>query len=398
MNASGEALSVSAIQNHEDVQRNVRVMLDRCPVAHGTDRLGRFSVIARYQDVFEVLRDWETYESGSDVRVPAVPPGIPAPEMPPLTANPPAQRQFRKLMNPYLTPDAIARHEPGVRAVAAELIDEFLMSGSTDFVGMVTRPYSPILTFRFLLGVDESELEQARSFVHTCLYETHMKDTSEAEKEWHEWNKRIISQRRLGPRTDDLLDRLIFGTFDDGRVLTETELIGCLNILLRGGFNTTTDAASNFALRLATGADLQRLLMSNPTLLPEAIEECLRLDPPVSALARRCTKETTIAGETLSAGERLLYMIVSANRDPEEFEGPDQFRLGRQSNRHLSFGGGVHRCVGSHFARQSLRVLFEELFKRVTRIELDSGSQIERISMEGMFDVPWHIPLVCTPR
>jgi cytochrome P450 len=132
--------------------------------------------------------------------------------------------------------------------------------------------------------------------------------------------------------------------------------------------------------------------------LPEAIEECLRLDPPVSALARRCTRETTIAGETLNAGERLLYMIVSANRDPEEFEGPDQFRLGRQSNRHLSFGGGVHRCVGSHFARQSLRVLFEELFKRVTRIELDSGSQIERISMEGMFDVPWHIPLVCTPR
>jgi cytochrome P450 len=297
-------------------------------------------------------------------------------------------RQFREILNPYLTPTAVLAHESGVRDVAAKLLDEFIATGSDDFVNLVTRPYAPALAFKFLLGVDETELELATAFVHECLYEGHRKDTSAAEKAWHDWNKRILDERRHSTRRHDLIDGILHGTIDNGRPLSETEQIGALNILMRGGFTTTADASSNLLVRLAEDPTLQERLRAEPTLIPKAIDEGLRIDPPVTALGRVCADTTTFDSTVVPSGERVLFNMAAANRDPTEFVDPDQFILDRKPNRHLAFGGGIHRCIGLHFARLTVRVLFEEILLRMTDIRLTPGKPVQRSSSPGQYYIP----------
>lgn len=388
-----EEFQFEAIQDPDRFMDNVRYMLGTCPVARGYDRGGRFTVINRYEDVFRVLQDWRTFQTNADMRIPALPDGVPHIELPPMTENPPIQRHFRVILNPYFTPRAVAEHEDGIRAVARQLLDDFIASGSDDVVTMVTRPYSPRLAFRFLLGVDEAELERVIPFVHDCLYETHLKDTSGAEQAWTDWNTEILARRRAAPRRDDLIDGLLYGTVDGGRPLTQTELVGALNILMRGGFITTTDTASNFLIRLAEHKELQELLRDRPDLIPKALDEAIRLDPPVSGLPRQCTGGATFGDVELQAGERVFFNIAAANHDPSEFERPEEFDMDRPANRHFSFGGGVHRCIGLHFARLSLRVLFEEVFQRMDDIHLIEGREIRRSATESQFRVPEYIPL-----
>jgi cytochrome P450 len=149
---------------------------------------------------------------------------------------------------------------------------------------------------------------------------------------------------------------------------------------LQGGFITTTDASSSFLVRLVERPDLQSALRADPSRIPAALEEQLRLVPPVPLLPRICRADIEIGGRTVRAGDRVGYMIVSANRDPGEFEHPADFDMTRARNRHLAFGGGVHRCIGSHFARMSLRVLFEELLHRFGEIAIAPGQSIEWVA------------------
>jgi len=386
-------LQFEAIQEPGSFLKNIDEFLSRCPVAHGYDREGRFTVVHRYEDVLRVVQDWRTFQTGPAVRVPALPENIAPFELPPMTSNPPIQRHFRELLNPYLTPAAVAPHEEGIREIAGTLLDGFIESGSDDIVGLVTQPFSPVLTFRFLLNVGEEEIEDAREFVREALYEAHVKDTSQAEMRWHDWNLALLERRRHEPRRNDMVDALLHGTVDGGRLLTESEQIGAINILMRGGFTTTTDASSNLLARLAEDPELASTLAHDPALIPLAIDESLRLDAPVSALARQCMADTSFGDIDLPAGERVLFNIAAANRDPEQFPNPSDFVLDRRPNRHLSFGGGVHRCIGLNFARLSLRVLFEEVFKRMHDLRLTAGQEVRRYSSEGQFFIPSFVPL-----
>jgi cytochrome P450 len=363
--------------NPDNVWAAVEYMRTQCPVAHGHDQQGDFYGVGRYGDVLTVLQDWHTFGNSMHARI-----GIPEfpLEMGPIDVDPPFQRHLRQIINPFLSPQAVADLEVGMRRVVTDFI-EGLPDQPFDIAAALFQPLPPALTFQLLLGLEADELRNARHWVDELLFEAHHHDVTRAATDLVEWLYQLAQRRRRGDgRRGDVLDALVSETVDGGRLLSDSEVAGALMILIMGGFITTTDASSTFLVRLADQPELQAALRSDPQGLPAALEEHLRLVPPVPMLPRLCKVDTELSGSAIKSGDRVGYMIVAANRDPDQFDRPDDYDPSRKPNRHLAFGGGVHRCVGSNFARMSLRVLFEELLARYKRISITPGEQVEWIA------------------
>ncbi len=363
--------------NPTNVWDAVDYVRTECPVAHGQDDKGDFYVVGRYNDVLSVLQDWHTFGNSMHARI-----GIPEfpLEMGPIDVDPPFQRHLRQIMNPFLSPQAVRELEASARKIVVDLIEK-LPDQPFDISDWLFKPLPPALTFQLLLGLESEELLNARRWVDELLFEAHDHDVTQGATDFVNWLFQLVGRRRRGEGArGDVLDALITETPVGGKALTDSEVAGALMILMMGGFITTTDASSTFLIRLLETPDLHAALRGDPQLLPAAIEEHLRLLPPVPMLPRLCKLDTELAGSSIKSGDRVGYMIVAANRDPDQFDRPDDFVPERRPNRHLSFGGGVHRCVGSNFARMSLRVLFEELLVRFESISITQGDQVEWIA------------------
>jgi cytochrome P450 len=157
----------------------------------------------------------------------------------------------------------------------------------------------------------------------------------------------------------------------EGEALGEDELLGLCFLLLVAGTETTTSALGNALLLLDRNRDARRRLVANPAQLASAVEEILRFDPPVHGLSRVLTRDVLIAGETIAKGERVHLLFAAANRDPSVFSDPDRFDIAREPNHHLSFGLGVHFCLGASLVRMELRVGLEEFLRRAPDYEVD---------------------------
>jgi cytochrome P450 len=383
----------------EDVYEAGRYLVERCPVAH-SDRDGGFWVVNRYADLLTVLQDWHTFENGHTL-IPEPPAGAGFPPMPPIDSNPPLHRHFREVLNPYLTPDAVAKHEPNVRRMISGLIEAFAPRGSCDIATELAHLFPPMITFRELFSLtDEEELRRVEGWVHTMTFGLHREPPEvvlQARTDWMRWIEELIERRRRGPRQDDMIDGLLHGTVEGGRRIRDDEVLGAILILTLGGFGTTSDATSNLVLQLTREPGLEARLRADHELIPAVIEEVLRLEPPVTALARLCVKDTELAGHRISAGDRVMINFSAANRDPAAFERPDEFIPDRPRNRHLSFSGGPHRCIGSNFARMSLRVMLEELLARARDISLASPEGARRVSEIAAWRTVESLPILFTP-
>lgn len=368
-------------------------LLGKCPVAR-SDQDGGFLVVNRYDDLLRVMQDYATFNNGVLI------PSAPFPEMPPIDSNPPQHRQFRKLLNPYLSPQAVVPHEEGFRLAARELIDDFVADGRCDIARQLAQPYAPTITFRHLLSVeDEEELRKARGWVHTMTYGVG-RETAEVlestQAAWGAWLSELVQRRRSEARRDDIVDSLLYGQVDD-RELHDEEILGALVLLILGGFGTTADATANLVVRLIEEPGLQDHLGAHPEDIPAAIEESLRLEPPVTNLARKWMAPTELGAEAVVVGDRVMMNFVAANHDPEAFDRPDEFVLDRERNRHLSFSGGPHRCVGSNFARLSLRVVIEELLLQVRDIRYADDQGARRVSNLNAWRTVDSLPVTFTP-
>ncbi|MDB5480499.1 MAG: cytochrome [Caulobacteraceae bacterium] len=374
----------------EEVFESAEFMLKECPVAH-SDQDGGFWVVNRHRDALAVLTDWRTFSSPG--RVPAPPPGIQAPPMPPIDLDPPLQRDFRNIINPYLTPEVVEIFKPRIQKIVTELIDQFIDNGCCDLSGQFARPFASRVTFEILFDLDDpAQLELNLGFVHTMTYEFGSPKQPAAEKAWIEWMLSFVRQRRAQAPRHNLIDGLIHGTVDGGRPLTDEELYGAIMIITLGGFGTTADAIGNLMIRIAEDRSLQSQLRGDLGKLPDAIEESLRLEPPVSGVARTCTRQTTIGERTIEASERVLINFTAANRDPERFDDPGRFDMARDPA-HLAFSGGPHRCVGSNLARLDIRLAFEELLTRMKNIRITPGDQVKRVSNAAAWWVPNYVPI-----
>ena len=384
----------------EEVHDAIRFMLSKCPVTH-SDRDGGFWVVNKHADLMRVMQDPAVFINGNKgVRIPHIP--VEQPPMPPIDSNPPVHRQVRQAMQPYLSPQALASKEPEFREIISGLIDAFVTDGHCDIATQLAKVFPAQITLQVLLGIrDKRDLDKVRNWVRRLSYDI-FKDTPENlakdQQAWWQWSQALVEQRRREPRRDDILDALLHVTIEDGRLLTDDEVVGALQILITGGFSTTSDATCNIVVHLIEDPGLEQLLRDQPELIPDAIEEILRIDPPVSTRPRLCTADSEVGGVTINAGERVLCNYAAANIDPDQFQDPDRFDLHRTRNKVVTFGAGPHRCIGSNVARMSLRVAVEELLARVTNLQFATEERELRVSFNaGAWRAVDSLPVTFTP-
>lgn len=357
------------------LQPTLASMRRHCPVAH-SDRHGGFWVVTRYEDVLTVAQDWQTYTSEQGLNIPQTPGVV---RNLPVEVDPPRQRLYRKVINPHLTPAAIAPWEPAVRALAHRLLDGFAARGRCEFMAEFARPYPSLTFFELAIGAPPDELEHV---AHLASRASTPK-APDARACWlglYEWIRSFLAARAAGSPRDDVVDAILAAG------VSLDEQIGLLQLLILGGLETTAGALGQMFERFARSPSLAATLHSDPSRIPAAVEELLRLDPPFIAVARTATRDTLLGGRAIAAGDKVLLSWASANRDEALFDDPDRFDGSRTRNPHLAFGLGPHRCAGSHLARMNLRIALTELLPRMDDIALEPGAEI-----------PYHSTLTRSP-
>jgi len=336
-------------------------MRAKCPVGHGS-RFGGFHVLSRFADVYDAAHHPEVFSSAQGVTVPDF--GNPMTAIP-LEIDPPEHTRWRHLTQAWFSPAAALALEPDMRAIVNRQIDAFVDRGHADLATELAVPVPPIVIAR-MLGFPEEDWQYYRQLSETMLEAAANEDSqvnAAQALQLFSYLFEALEDRRDNPR-DDMLTRIVQLRFD-GRPLTEDELLGITFLVAVAGHETTVGAIGALLLRLAERPEVRTALEAQPELVFSAIEESMRLEPPIQYFSRTVTRDTEIGGVRLAAGAKVLLSWASANRDPDAFSDPDDFVFDRPNNRHLAFGAGPHRCLGAHLARLELKVVLEETLRRI---------------------------------
>lgn len=364
-------------------------MRELCPVARSEEHDG-YWVATRYEDVLRVAQDWEVFSSAHGLSVSRAPTVV---RNLPVQADPPEQRIFKRLINPYFTPAAVAHWEQQTRDLVTRLIDEFVVAGTCDFMEAFARPFPSLAFFDFALNAPAEDLEKV-AFLASRSSTPNAPDARECWLGLYAWIKDFTRERRAQPYRGDAVDAILNASID-GRPITEDEVIGTVQLLILGGLETTAGALGLMFLRFCNEPEIPALLRASPDLIPAAVQELLRLDPPFVSVARTVMRDTELGGYPVRAGEKVLIHWASANWDDAEFPNADVFDLDRERNRHLTFGVGPHRCAGSNLARMNLRIALEELLARLDDIRLADGADVQYHA--GLTRSPLSLPITFTP-
>ncbi|GAB2909473.1 cytochrome P450 [Nonomuraea fastidiosa] len=342
---------------------------ERCPIAH-TERFGGGWLPTRYEDVAAVAYDTERFSSRSIIMGNFRPPRETAPvgSSPPISSDPPFHHHARKLLLPAFTRSAVAKREAATRAYCHTLVDA--LEGRT--VVDAARDYAqhiPVRVIADMLGFPPEDGPRFREFIENVL-EGVNKPPEERTAAMDELFDYLLDQIRdhVDHPRDDLTSYLIDAELF-GQKLEALHVAGTMALLLIAGIDTTWSAIGASLWHLAkTPADRERLV-AEPELLPTAMEEFLRAYAPVT-MARLVKEDMTWRGVEMKADDWVLLSFPSANRDPRQFERAGEVVIDREVNRHVAFGLGIHRCVGSHLARMELRVALEVWLERIPVFEL----------------------------
>jgi cytochrome P450 len=362
----------------------------RCPVAH-TDRYSGVYFPTRYEDVKAITYDTEHFSSRRVV-VREVPVKAASP---PITDDPPVHGPNRRILLAPFSPKAIQALESRTREICAELIDAISEQPGCDAAGDYAK-HIPVRVIAHMLGVAEADGDRFRGWIQESLeegitdYEAAMRGFAGMSNYFREQVAERRARRERGePLGDDLISMLLDSEIE-GEPITDEHLINTLRLLLIAGIDTTWSAIGASLWHLATHpADRDRLL-AEPELMPTAIEELLRAYAPVT-MARLVTEETEVGGCTFQAGQMVMLPFPSANRDPAVFPNADKVILDRAENRHMAFGVGIHRCLGSNLARMELRVALEEWLRRIPRFTLTDPEAVTW--SQGTVRGPRYVPV-----
>ena len=368
-----------------------REMRRRAPVVHSS-RFGGFWAVTTYAEVRSVAKDAARFRSRDGVTIPHFGASVP---VVPLEVDPPEHSRYRKMLHPWFTPKAVAAWEPHVRRVVLDALEPHLPRGECDLVRDVADRVPPVVIAGFL-GLPEGDWAQFRHWTETLLglsYKGDVERQKEAVAELEAYLLDAVLAKRGGDG-DDLLSVIANIDFG-GRPLSDAELVGITQLLTVAGHETTVSASANLLLYLLEDQAMRERLLADPSLIPDAVEEGLRYDSPVTGLARTVVDDTQVGGCPLHAGDRLLLLWGAANRDDAEFADPDTFKIDRTDNQHLAFGIGPHRCLGEHVARLELKVIVEEVLRNMPDFRLSPGAEIRRVpgNARGVMS----LPVVFTP-
>ncbi|GAA4752984.1 cytochrome P450 [Nocardioides endophyticus] len=339
---------------------------EQAPVAR-TDGNGGFWVLTRYQDVRRVMEDWQTFSSTES---PLVPTGLPS--LAPIDDDPPFQNELRKLLNPLFSRSALAPFEQPMHDTARELIDGWIDNGRVEILNGYAGPYiGKMLTKVIFNDLSDEELAAAQSLALDVAEHPSAEVYAALFAMCTDYLERAKARGVTG---DGLISRLINGRINGEPIGIEKQ-IGCLGIFVMGGLDTTRAAIGNITYRLTQNPGLEDRLR-DPAWVRRDMDEFLRLDSPVAAMARVATRDVELNGVLIKKGERVQARFDAANRDPEKFRDPESLVFDEARSGHAAFGMGVHRCVGSNMARMQLEIGFEELLKRVKNIRLAPTAEI----------------------
>jgi cytochrome P450 len=363
-----------------------------CPVAH-SDRRGSTWLPTRYQDVVDLAHDIGHFSSTEIMVIPFTgePSGDPVLEYgaPPISADPPLHTWTRRLLLPWFSHRRVEGYEPMTRKLCAELVDGIVMSGAADAAGDYAQQI-PVRVIASILGVPSSLSDTFTGWVRDVL---EFADQPELRRRGVEgligFFVEEVARRRREPG-DDLLSDLLHGEVD-GAPVEESVVLGVAALVLIAGVDTTWSAIGSSLWHLATHPDDRRRMVSEPEVMPLAVEELLRAYSPVT-MARVVTEDVDFRGCPMKAGDKVLMNFPAANRDPEAFEEPDRVVLDRELNRHVAFGSGIHRCAGSNLARMELRVALEEWLRHIPEFELADGAEVTWAG--GQVRGPRRLPVV----
>ena len=333
-------------------------------------------LLSRKEEIMETLRHPEIFSSNMDaVDLKNKRPMIP------LQIDPPEHKKFRKLLDPLFAPRKMALMDDEVSALVNQLIDGFVDRGEVDFAKEFSIPF-PSQVFLTLLGLPLDELDRFLTMKDGIIRPDHVTGKLYGSKEAADYQQMIadsvydyfneILDQREVERRDDLLSHFLDAEVEGDR-LTREDILDICFLFLIAGLDTVTATLDCMFAFLAQHPEQQRQLVEDPTLIPNAIEELLRWETPVMGIARVAVADTELAGCPIHAGDQVMVMIGSANTDEAEFPDGDVVRFDREVNPHIAFGGGIHRCLGSHLARLELRVALREWHKRIPEYEVEPG-------------------------
>jgi cytochrome P450 len=376
---------------------------DEAPLYHN-EKLG-FYALSRYDDVLAGLLDQDTFVSSHGIVLEMIsdePAGIPMIIM----MDPPDHTRMRKLVSRAFTPRRIAALEPRIAEICSGLLDPLIGAGDFDYVADYAGLIPPTVILA-LVGFPPGFAAEFRKTVDESMHYEAGKDPSVAGVQRLEVDAlseldsgvfamlpALIAQRRQEPQ-DDLISALAHAEVDavDGelRALTDDEIVGFVQLIATAGSETVVRLLGFAAVELARHPDQRALLVDDPALIPNAVEETLRYEAPSPIQGRWVARDVEIHGTVVPRGAKMALLNGSADRDERYFPDPDRYDVRRTIDRHLAFGYGIHFCIGAALARLEARVAIEQTLKRFPRWEVDEAgmTRIHTTTVRGYTNVPF---------
>ena len=362
---------------------------------------GQF-MVPGYAECVTVLTDADTF---SIERMAAAAGGgqaamLLAPTM--LTTDPPDHERLRGPVARAFTPRSVAQLEGRMADVARELVEPLAGSAPYEVVSSLAERL-PVLVIAEMLGVPTDDLDDFAEWSHGLLGALDAFGPPEKREHAFECSKRlhdyfaeeVRTRRASGATDDDLVGRLVAA--NAGGEMSEEEMLSACVLLLLGGNETTTKLIANAVLALCRHPDQQMRIAADPGLVPTTVDEALRYDTPVQGDGRVTTRDVELGGVTIPKGSLVATLLGAANRDPEVFEDPSRFDVGRSPNPVLSFGRGIHHCLGANLARLEARAALTELFRVAPSFALaDPDAPLSYESPSFFFHAPDRLEIVRT--
>jgi cytochrome P450 len=372
-----------------------RALVAKCPFAR--QALIGNPVLSRYEDVLWALRHPEIFSSEMEMHMAL---GTQRP-MIPQQIDPPAQTKFRKILDPRFSKRRMQEITPAVRRHANELIDVFIGRGECEFDREFAVPL-PCTAFLSLMGLPQSELTRflrikdmiirPQTLLEDPTPEAALEMRKEAGRQIYDFFGEVIDERQRQPGSD--MVSYLLQTEIDGHRLSREDILDVSFLLILAGLDTVTATLGCNIAYLAGNAEQRRRLVEKPEQIAGAVEELLRWETPVTAVPRILKQDVEIHGLTLKKGEMVTLLIGASNVDDAEFPEPERVDFERERNKHLAFGGGPHRCLGSHLARMELEVAMQVWHERIPDYRVKPG-ETPRYSA-GIREVQY-LPLVWKP-
>jgi cholest-4-en-3-one 26-monooxygenase len=360
---------------------------------------GPFWVVTRYEDVARINKDNILFSSHRNTALifDPDPETLAQQQLMMLNMDPPMHTRYRLLVNKGFTPRMVGQLEANARVLTNQILDEVIERGECDFVTDIAAEL-PLQIICELLGVPQEDRHQIFDWSNRLIgsedpeYEGSVETAFEASAELYAYFNRLAAERRVDPRAD--LVSVLNVAEVDGDTLSELELDLFFLLLSVAGNETTRNLIAHGMLALMEHPDQRAKLLANPDLLSGAVEEMLRWGTPVMQFRRTATEPTMIRDQPIAEGDKVVIYYMSANRDETVFEDPYTFDITRSPNEHVAFGGGgPHFCLGANLARLEIRVMFEEILRRMPEMEMTGPAQRLRSNfINGIKHLPVAFP------